>query len=347
MRSKRARAVHKTVAVLAFSGRGLQTGEKIAAAFASGSRVEKRAPARLAAEGWTGFSTLKEEMEKLIPGVDAFVFVGAAGIAVRAVAPYVRSKLTDPAVLAVDECGRFVVPLLGGHAGGANELARLLADVLSAVSVITTATDIQDVFSVDTFARQQHLSIVEKDEIKHLSGALLEGKPIGALTPECGFLISGTPVGNPFVHTLHLVPQDLVLGMGCRSGVPEDELYRFVSQVFDAQDWSLYRVRAIASIDAKKEETGLIRLSKRLGIPFFTYPAARLAAQEGDFQASEFVRQTVGVDNVCERSALCAAVSEGWLPEGSRFEDFGLIPKRSQDGMTLAVIALYKQTRQT
>ena len=101
---------------------------------------------------------------------------------------------------------RFVIPLLSGHAGGANELARRLGEALSAIPVITTATDINDVFSVDTFARQEHLAIVEKDEIKHLSGALLEGKPIGALTPECGFVISGKPVGQPFSHTLHLVP---------------------------------------------------------------------------------------------------------------------------------------------
>lgn len=337
--------MHKTAAVFAFSGQGLQTGEKIAEALeASGSRVERYAPERLAAEGWAGFPVLIEEMETLISHVDVFVFVGAAGIAVRAVAPFVKNKLTDPAVLAVDECGQFVIPLLGGHAGGANELARLLADVLSAVPVITTATDIHDVFSVDTFARQQQLSIVEKDEIKHLSGALLEGKPIGALTPECGFLISGAPVGQPFAHTLHLVPQDLVVGMGCRSGTSGDELYRFVSQTFDAEGWSMYRIRAIASIDAKKEEAGLIGLSNRLGVPFLIYMAERLAEQEGDFQTSEFVRQTVGVDNVCERSALCAAVSEGWLPEHSRFEDFCLLPKRAQDGMTLAVVALHGRT---
>ncbi|MGN0344755.1 MAG: cobalt-precorrin 5A hydrolase [Lachnospiraceae bacterium] len=338
--------MHKDVAVLAFTGQGIQTGEKIAAAVeASGSQVKKCAPARLVTGGWKGFSNLTEELEKLIFFADAFIFVGAAGIAVRAVAPFVRDKLRDPAVLVVDESGRFVIPLLSGHAGGANELARLLSERLSAIPVITTATDIQDVFSVDTFARQQHLSIVEKDEIKHLSGALLEGKPIGALTPECGFLISGEPVGQPFTHTLHLVPQDLVIGVGCRSGVAGDDLYRFVSETFDAQGWSLYRIRAVASVDAKKEETGLIELADRLGVPFFTYSAAQLAQQRGEFQSSGFVKQTVGVDNVCERSALCAAVCEGWLPKESRFEDFCLLSKHAGDGMTLAAIALYRTAK--
>lgn len=332
--------MHKTVAVLAFSGQGIQTGEKIAAAAeTSGVRVVKCTPRRMASDGWEGFSTLTEEMEKLLLHTEAFVFVGAAGIAVRAVAPYVRDKLKDPAVLVVDECGQFVIPLLSGHVGGANELARLLAGALAAMPVITTATDINDVFSVDTFARQQHLAIVEKDEIKHLSGALLEGKPIGALTPKCGFLISGKPVGQPFQHTLHLVPQDLVIGMGCRKGVPENELYRFVKEVFEAQGWSLYRIRAVASIDAKRGEAGLNGLAERLGVPFLTYSAPQLAAQRGEFCSSGFVQQTVGVDNVCERSALCAAVCEGWLPSDSRFEDFCRLPKQVRDGMTLAVLA--------
>lgn len=333
--------MRKRVAILAFSGQGIQTAEQIAVAVeASGAEVEKHVPVRLASEGWESLSNLTEEVEKLLLHVDAFVFVGAVGIAVRAIAPFVRNKLRDPAVLAVDERGSFVIPLLGGHVGGANELARRLAEALSAVPVITTATDINDVFSVDTFARQQHLAIVEKDEIKHLSGALLEGKPIGALTPECGFVIAGKPVGQPFSHTLHLVPQDLVLGVGCRKGMSGEALYRFVTDVFDTQGWSLYRIRAVASIDVKREETGLIELAERLGVPFLVYSADQLAAQQGDFHSSGFVRRTVGVDNVCERSALCAAVCEGWLSPGSRFENFCLLSKQAGDGMTLAVLAL-------
>ena len=336
--------MHKRVGVLAFSGQGIRTGEQVAAAMETlGAEIEKRVPMRLATGGWESFSNLTEEVEKLVLLVDALVFVGAAGIAVRAVAPYVCDKLKDPAVLVVDERGTFVIPLLGGHAGGANELARLLGKALCAMPVITTATDINDVFSVDTFARQQHLAIAEKDEIKHLSGALLEGKPIGALTPECGFVIAGKPVGQPFTHTLHLVPQDLVIGVGCRKDTPVEGLYRFVKNIFDARGWSMYRIRAVASIDVKRKEPGLVELAAKLRVPFLVYRAGQLAAQGGAFQSSVFVRETVGVDNVCERSALCAAVSEGWLPAGSQFEDFCLLPKQLGNGMTLAVLILWKK----
>lgn len=332
--------MHKTIAILAFSGQGIKTGEKIAEVLRGmGSAVQLHAPLRLAPPGWQGFSTLTGEMEELFFHMEALIFVGAAGIAVRAVAPFASNKLRDPAVLSVDELAQFVIPLLGGHVGGANELARTLGAYLEATAVITTATDVHDVFSVDTYARQQHLSIVEKDEIKHLSGALLAGEPIGALTPECGFLISPHPVGKPFSHTLHLVPQDLVVGMGCRRGVPQESLHEFLSEEFGLRGWSLYRIRAIASADVKREERGLIELAARLKVPFLTYSMEELSAQNGEFSVSEFVQSSVGVDNVCERSALCAAVHEGWLPAGSCFEDFCRLPKRAKCGMTLAVLA--------
>jgi cobalamin biosynthesis protein CbiG len=336
--------MHKKILLLAFGTGGIELGERIRQALDTGeAEVAAYAPARLAPPDWEGFSTLKEEMGELFFRFDAIVFIGAVGIAVRLIAPFLRDKTRDPAVLAVDEGGTFVIPILSGHIGGANELARHLAGALSSVPVITTATDVHDLFSVDTYARQQHLAIVEKDEIKHLSAALLAGEPIGALTPESGFLITPDPVGQPFSHTLHLVPQDLVVGVGCRRGVDGEALYGFLSDTFQENGWSLYRIRALTSIDVKAGEPGLIDLARRLGVPFLTYPADELLAAQGEFSGSEFVRRQVGVDNVCERSALCGAVREGWLPPGSRLEDFVRLRKRTGPGMTLAVLALCKQ----
>ena len=333
--------MHRQAAVFAFTEGGKQTAERIAQVLRQqGTVVRCFAPKRLETAGFEGFTELPRVVGEQTAQADALIFVGAAGIAVRAVAPYVESKLTDPAVLVVDERAQYVIPILSGHAGGANELAVYLAQGLAALPVITTATDVRDQFSVDTYARQRHLAIVEKDEIKHLSGALLEGKPVGALTPECGFVITPQPEGKPFSHTLHLVPQDLVLGMGCRSGTPQERLYEFVEAVFARQDWSLYRIRAVASIDVKRTEPGLIALAKRLRVPFLTYPAQELCAQNGTFTASDFVRRTVGVDNVCERSALCAAVCEGWIPQNARFEQYVRLSKQAQDGMTLAAVGL-------
>ena len=109
---------------------------------------------------------------------DALIFVGAVGIAVRAIAPHCKSKATDPAVVVLDECGRFAVPLLSGHLGGANALARALAEACGAIPIITTATDANGVFAVDEWAKAQGCAVLEPERIKLVSGALLAGHTV-------------------------------------------------------------------------------------------------------------------------------------------------------------------------
>ena len=109
---------------------------------------------------------------------DALIFVGAVGIAVRAIAPHCKSKTTDPAVVVVDECGRFAVPILSGHLGGANDLARAIAAVCGAVPVLTTATDAHGIFAVDEWAKHQNCMVLEPERIKLVSGKLLAGQPV-------------------------------------------------------------------------------------------------------------------------------------------------------------------------
>ena len=119
-----------TPAVIAFTRRGTALGRSLADALGSTLHVPARfapevgAEAYSSLEGWTAWAWAR---------ADALVFVGAAGIAVRAIAPHVRDKFSDPAVVSVDEAGRFVVPLLSGHVGGANELARRVAALTGGV----------------------------------------------------------------------------------------------------------------------------------------------------------------------------------------------------------------------
>ena len=131
---------------------------------------------------------------------DALIFVGAAGIAVRAIAPHCKSKTTDPAVVVVDECGRFAVPILSGHLGGANDLARAIAAVCGAVPVITTATDAHGIFAADEWAKHQNCMVLEPERIKLVSGKLLAGQPVyyRADFPVTGTVPSGLfPADSP------------------------------------------------------------------------------------------------------------------------------------------------------
>ena len=147
------------LAVFAFSRRGRDTARRCLAALA-GPRDEYRA---YASESWAGegFSPIRPPLADFTAPVfawaDAMVFVGACGIAVRAIAPHVRDKGTDPAVLAVDELGQFVIPLLSGHIGGANRLAVRLAEAVGATAVVTTATDVNRRFSVDEWSARQEI----------------------------------------------------------------------------------------------------------------------------------------------------------------------------------------------
>mgnify|MGYP000509047185 FL=1 len=99
-------------------------------------------------------STSQWAGEQFQAGKEGVIFIGACGIAVRSIAPYIAGKKTDPAVLVIDECGKFVIALLSGHLGGANELALRCAGYLKAVPVVTTATDLHSRFAVDVLQKR-------------------------------------------------------------------------------------------------------------------------------------------------------------------------------------------------
>ena len=271
---------------------------------------------------------------------DALLFCCASGIAVRAIAPHVKDKRTDPAVLVLDEGGRFVIPLLSGHLGGANALALDLADKLSATPVLTTATDVNGLFAVDVFAKENGLFIEDMALCKAVSAALLHGETVGfrADLPVAGPLPKGLVEGDadlgiyisaandrPFPRTLRLIPRRYTAGLGCRRGKSEAELEGFLLKNLENCGVGLPELKALASIDLKKDEPGLVALGKKLGLPFITYSAEELRAAPGEFTPSAFVQEVTGVDSVCERAAVLS--SGGAL----------VAKKIAENGMTFAL----------
>ena len=244
---------------------------------------------------------------------DALLFCCASGIAVRAIAPHVRDKRTDPAVLVLDEGGRFVIPLLSGHLGGANALALDLANRLHATPVLTTATDVNGLFAVDVFAKANGLHIESMALCKAVSAALLAGEKVG--------FRSDLPVEG----ALPMGPRPYAVGLGCRRGKSAEELERFLLDNLQKCGVGLHELRALGSIDLKKDEPGLAALSQKLGLPFVTYSAEELKTAPGDFTPSAFVQEVTGVDSVCERAAVLA--SGGTLA----------VRKVAKDGMTFAL----------
>ena len=286
--------------------------------------------------------TLSEWTKDAFANRRALIFVGAMGIAVRTIAPYIKSKLTDSPVIVVDEKGQFVIPILSGHVGGANELAHKIAEHLGAVAVITTATDINDVFAVDVFAVKNGLEILNKKGIQAVSSKILEGEratisfPLekSRKLPQELIYIDYPPKINVDIiiseddellkkATFPLRPKKKILGIGCKKGKSCED----IEELVDECGVDMNQIYAVASIDIKKNETGIIQFSNKYRIEFLTYTKEELMRIEGDFSASEFVNSTVGVDNVCERSALLCAGKNGRI----------LQKKTAKNGVTLAV----------
>lgn len=330
--------------MVSYSARGCGTAGKIAegmrsreydcrcfapAAYCQNPNME---PLEQTAPQWTreGFQT-----------ADALVFCCAAGIAVRAIAPWIQSKKEDPAVVVVDELGQFAIPILSGHLGGANELALMIAGDIGAIPVVTTATDLNHVFAVDVFAKKNHLRIEDMQLAKEVSAALLAGKPVGfcsnfpcygtlpeGLTEkrtELGICITTNTEKTPYAKTLRLFPMRYAAGLGCRRGKSEDELEVFLLQQLTDCGVGIRELRCVASIDLKEKEPGLVSLCGKYNLPFVTYSAEQLNAVPGAFSGSEFVKKTTGVDSVCARAAVLASV-------GRLIKD-----KTAADGMTFAL----------
>ena len=322
-----------TVAVIAFTRRGAELGRKLAAALGGALY----APARFAADaGAEPVPALDAWTAARWEDSDALVFVGAAGIAVRAVAPHVRDKFTDPAVVSVDEEGRFAVPLLSGHVGGANELALRVAELTGGQAAVSTATDVNGLFAVDVWAKGNGLVITDRALAREISAALLEGKAVGfasdfghpcpaGLTQgpaEIGVWVTARTGAGPFSRTLRLAPKGLILGVGCRRGTERAAIEEAAAEALAG--YEPLAVAAVATIDLKKDEPGLLAFCAARGLPLLTFSAGELSAVAGDFTPSDFVKGVTGVDNVCERAAAAA---------GGRI----VVPKLAKNGVTASV----------
>ena len=271
--------------------------------------------------GFTAHNSVFADMQTLFYGNDALVFIGACSIAVRAIAPYLRDKTTDPAVLVIDQRGSYVIPVLSGHIGGANALAERIAAELDAAAVITTATDTEGRFSCDAWAAANDCAIVSMESAKAVSSAILtQDIPVSseyALPDELpnGLTVGnegaigiyiGTQISEPYERTLRLVPRVLNVGVGCRRGTPQDVICSAIRTVFEKEGFDLRAVKRIASVDIKSDEEGLLACAEALGAELVFYTADELNEAQGEFSDSAFVRETVGTGCVCERAAVLA-----------------------------------------
>jgi len=311
------------VSIIAFTDNGMEIAYKLSNSLSESNDVDFTRCGKGALSTWT---------EEHFSTNDALIFIGAIGIALRAIAPYIKTKTKDPAVVVVDELGQFSIPILSGHIGGANELALQISKDLGSIPVITTATDINKVFAVDTWAKSQGLHILNPECIKLVSSKLLKGEsvhvksdcPIQGNLPKNVYLndledsnagydviISHKDLANECKNdTLLLVPQVITVGIGCRKDISFEAIEKSILNILKKENYHILAINALASIDKKANEKGILEFAKKYDLPFNTYAADELNSLEGDFTKSEFVKSVVEVDNVCERSAVMESNGE-------------------------------------
>lgn len=282
---------------------------------------------------------------------DGLLFIMASGIAVRAVAPHVVSKASDPAVLVMDECGKHCISLLSGHLGGANAWAREVAAAVGADPVITTATDVHERRAPDDVARELMMRVEPLGALKPVNSLIAEGKKvswfldmetegaesIGKRLSEKGiaFLpLSDLPkedfrgcviISNEKVHVdkpfVRLVPKNVYVGIGCKRGTPEALIEDAFQKALSAARAYEYQVASLASVDAKADEKGLLDFALHHHLPIHFYKSEELRKVTEDFglPISKFVENTIGVGNVCQSAALMESMKGKTLLPKSKF----------------------------
>ncbi len=311
-------------------------------------------PSRIAeAYGGIAFDRLVEAVAKNFFLYPRQIFIAATGIVVRSIAPLLRSKDSDPAVVVLDQRGRYVISLLSGHLGGANAMAQEVAQLTGGEAVITTASDTEGVPSIDLIAKERNLSISNLVAVKKINMAILEGRPVQIFDPEDQLGLKDTDIPGlieeriekeaqydieaPGVWVtwrrkthlgdglLFLYPRCLVAGIGCNKGATRQEIVDLIKATFQKNSLALESLKCICTIEGKRDERGLIDAALELGVPLISVDPSEIRSIAVP-HPSEIVKRHIGVLSVCEATAILKS-KKGRL----------LVPKTKGLNVTLAV----------
>lgn len=358
-----------TVAVFALTEGGVVVASRVAAVLGATLWLPEALASLQAASGAPGspspvrsFARVSPALREAFGEFAALVCVMASGVVIRSLAPVLRGKLEDPAVLCLDEAGRFVIPLLAGHVGGGNALARLLARELGAQAVLTTSSDVQGLLGPDLLAEALQAYVTDPGAIPAVSAALVNGggvdlwfdsaemggvavfltglmgyriRPVGDAPPAAGAAavvitgrdphgMAGVPAG-----ALHFVPRWVVAGVGCTRGTSGEALAAAVRAALSEAGLHPAALRALASVRAKQNESGVFAAAEELQVPLVFASDDDVEATMAAYALVEnpWVRRNVGVGGAAEPAALWAAGKGATL----------ILPKRAGGGVTVAL----------
>lgn len=315
-------------AIIASTDIGIKLGQHIQKEFQKSVLVSTRN-----SENATTITSIFDFLENNFLKFDSFIFIGALGICVRSISSFIRDKNTDPAIVNMDEHGTFVQAVISGHAGGANDLAVLLAKAIGAQAVITTSSDVQGIWSLDTLGKEFGWKVnpmIERNKIislfvnKKRTAVLLDVKDKGTFYLEKSkpdfvdifynfdhidflnyelFIAVTFRIYQVTVPSLYFHPPVLTVGMGCSRDIEPGLLAASFIEQMKQHHFSIHAVKAMGSIDVKEDEVAFIELAKTMQVPFKTFIAEELNSQPVN-NPSEVVMSKLGVYSVSEASAM-------------------------------------------
>lgn len=292
---------------------------------------------------------IKSILGDLIDKHDGIVFISAAGIAVRMISPYIKDKRYDPAVVVVDDMGRYSISLLSGHIGGANFLCQYIANVIGAEPIITTASDGRGIESIDMYAERMNLYIENMNNIKNITSMMVNEKKIGFYSEVEGVIdynnlvcinrgdinsykndIDGaiciTSYENINIGMTHCIlrPKNLNIGIGCRKGMSGDKIIKAIKDVLKDNNLSEKSLKSVGTIEIKKYEQGIIEACEYFNLSLKIFSKEEIQKVDYKFEKSQFVKKQVGVYSVCEP---CAYLLAGNI----------VVNKKKINGITIAI----------
>ncbi len=354
----------KGIAVVTITRNGVETALKIKDALTKlNFTCNVYAPKKYAQ---CGVAVFDEKLERFIavkyPSVSAIVAVMASGIIIRAVAPHLENKLVDPAIVGVDASGKFVISLLSGHYGGANELAKTIAKEISAIPVITTASDVLGKQSVDDLARKLHFTIANPDSLVPVNAAIVNGDRVALVTIgdvkllaeqimgyelkkaetfeqaieilnryDAGALVTKEPlpVARFAKPVTILKVQRFTIGLGARKEITTDQVLRAIMSALKTANVPIESIAQVVTVDIKQDSQSMINAASSLGfnLKFISVDELRAFKHEDLSPDSKIVQKNIGVGGVCERAALIAAGKNAHL----------ILKKQKLNGVTVAI----------
>ena len=257
-------------------------------------------------------------LEKTFDKYDLHIFVAALGAVVRIIEGKFKSKDTDPAVITVDDHANFVISLLSGHLGGANEECKKIANGIGAIPVITTASDVSGKIAVDTLSQKIKAKLESLEDAKRVTSLIVNGENVSIHLPKnivendknCAGAIIVSNRKN--IEISKIIPKNIILGIGCKRNTPKEKIIEKISYVMKTQNLEMSSIKRSASAWVKSDEIGLLEAMEELSIPIEFFEKEEILKVENLVEErSEFVKNQIGVYGVSEPCAYLASSKRG------------------------------------